>query len=181
MLAGLTAAVISGVGTIGPLVLAGGPIGGVIAWLGTKAASKTAKAAALIGGLLILIGTAVAVTVYWQHLERDSAAYKTLSAKTASLEEQYGCTKRPEHERDLSTCLEAREREAAEARQDEIDRQRKLAAEEQSRLDKAAADLDARRRAEERAIDADAAHDDGAVPKALLNSWERERSERGIK
>lgn len=181
MIAGIMTALAGMAAAIGPFALAGGPIGLGVAWLGSLAANKTVKIVAILGGLALLVGTAVAVTVHWQHLERDSAAYRDLSASTDSLEQKYGCTKREPHEQALAACLTARERDAADAQRAEIDRQRKLAAEEQARLDREAASLDVAKRAEEQAIDQDAAHDDGTVPKALLNSWDRERAERGLK
>lgn len=166
---------------IGPLALAGGPVGLGVAWLGSLAANKTVKLITIIGGLLLLVGTAVAITVHWQHLERDSAAYKTLSAAHASLEQLYGCPSRPAHERDLAACLTARDRDAEAAIAREIKRQRDHAAAEQARLDREAAEQEAERQASGRAIDLDAANGDGPVPPVLLNAWRRARGIGGAK
>lgn len=169
------------VASIGPLALAGGPIGLGIAWLGSMAANKTVKIIAISAGLLLLVGVSVGLTIRIQHLEQDSAAYKILLADQASLEQRYGCPGRPVHERDLAACLTARERDVADATAKEIQRQRGEAAQQQARLDLENAQLEAQQREANQAIDADAVHDDGAVPKVLLNTWARERAERGIK
>lgn len=166
---------------LGPLALAGGPVGVAVAWVGSLIANKTAKLVAILLGLGLLLATAVAVTVHWQHLERDSAAYKALSAETTSIERRLGCDFRPVDERGLSACMAARDRDVAQAAASEIARQRVEAAQEQAMLDRQNAALDADRRASEQAIAADAVRGDGPVPQVLLNAWARMRADRGVK
>lgn len=168
-------------GSIGPLALAGGPIGIGLAWLGSVAANKTVKIVAISFGLLLLIGTTAAIAVHWQHLERDSAAYKTLSERDTSLEQLYGCPDRPVHERDLAACLVARDRDASAAVAIEIGRQLAVAAREQADLDRTMAGLEQRQREEQARIDADALKGDGPVGDVLLNGWRRGRAAKGLK
>jgi hypothetical protein len=174
--------------TIGPLALAGGPAGIVIAWLGSLVANKTVKVVAIVVGAGLVIATTVGVTVHIEHLEQDRAALKVArqdiadrqAAKTA-LERKYGCLARPPEERDLAVCLTARERDAEAAKAAEIDRERKAAAKAQAQLDKDNAAADAASTAEQALIEATPAAADGPVPQVLLDSWSRKRKERGLK
>ena len=59
------------IGGLGPLALAGGPLGIAIAWLGSMAANKTVKLVAILIGLALLVSVSVGLTIHIQHLERD--------------------------------------------------------------------------------------------------------------
>lgn len=164
-----------------PLLLAGGPLGIVIAWLGATFASGKIKTIAIIVGLVVLVIATVAVTAHWQHLKAEAATGRALAVRDASLEKRLGCPARAEHERDLATCMTAVERDNAEAQRIEIERQRREAARAQAAED--AATLVARKAQadEDAAIETDAGANDGPVPLVLLHSWARERAARGVK
>ena len=123
----------------------------------------------------------VGLTVHIQRLKQDRADLAILRASVASLQTRYHCADRPVHERDLATCLTARERDVAEFQAGEIRRQRADAAAEQARFDREAAELQQEQTAADRAIEAAAPGEDGPVPAVLLKAWARERAARGVK
>jgi hypothetical protein len=166
---------------LGPLALAGGPVGVAVAWLGSAFAKGSGKALAIVAGLALFAVATVAVTVHWQHLKRDRVAYRALSAQVVSLQGRYDCGARPAHERDLPACLTAIEAENETAKAAEIARQRLLAAAEQARQDAADDALARWQAAEDAAIAEGSEAHDGPVPGVLLDSWARERKARGIK
>lgn len=171
----------AGVGHLGLLALAGGPLGLGIAWLGSMAANKTVKLVAIAIGLLLLIGVSVGLTVHIERLEQDRAAFRALSGEVAALQAKYGCPARPAHERDLGACLTARAREAEKARADEVARLARAAAQAQADLAAATAVLDRQSADTEAFIDRAAPGRDGPVPGVLLDTWARERAARGVK
>jgi hypothetical protein len=173
---------------LGPLALAGGPLGIGIAWVGSLFANKTLKVVAVLVGLGLLAATSVGITIRIEHLEQDSAALaqtrlelKAERDHVAAIARRMGCDTRAEAERELGACLSAQRADAEHAKALEIRREREDAAREQARLDREHADADKRRAAEDAAIDAAAAGDDGPLPKVLLDAWGRERKARGLK
>ncbi|MDQ2080462.1 hypothetical protein RA307_09745 [Xanthobacteraceae bacterium Astr-EGSB] len=166
---------------LGPLALAGGPLGVAIAWAGGLAGNRTVKVLAIVAGLVLVVAVTVGLTVHVQHLERDRVAYRMLAAEVDALAAAYGCPARAPAERALPACLTARERDAASARADELARQRREAAQAQAVLDRADAAADAASAAEQAAILEAAPADDGPVPRVLLDAWARKRKERGLK
>lgn len=163
-----------------PLALAGGPVGVVIAWLGARFGTGSAKVIAILVGLAVLVIATAAVTVHLQHLKRDADLYVAIAARDASLEARLGCPHRPAHERDLAACMTAVERDAAEAKRIEIEQQRREAALAQAAADLAALVARKSQDDEDAAIETDAAGD-GSVPAVLLHSWARARAARGVK
>jgi len=139
------------------------------------------QAAARRIGFVVLAAIVAALTVWVMHLREQAQAYEVLHAEHTALETRYGCPDREPIERDLARCLLARDLAVAEAQRDEIGRQRAEAAREQAALDKAQAQADAKARAMDSFIDQSAVTADGPVPKVLLDTWDQERKERGLK
>jgi len=179
---GIIATVGSYLSGFSPLIaLAGGPFGIIIAWFGSTFAHKGVKIILVCVGIAVLVIVSVGFTIRIEHLEREEAQYKALSAEHVSLEKHYGCDKRPVFEQDLSACLTARDRDAVLAQEQEIKRQRDEAAREQSRLDQEASALNASEREADQQIDSASPTADGKVPNVLLDAWKRERIGRGRK
>jgi hypothetical protein len=166
---------------LGPLALAGGPLGVAIAWAGGFAGSRAVKVAAIVAGLVVVVAVTVGLTVHVKNLERDRVAYRALVAEVDALALAYGCPARVAAERALPACLTARDRDAERARAAELARQRREGAQAQTALDRADAATDAASAAEQAAILEAAPADDGPVPRVLLDAWSRKRKERGLK
>ena len=130
---------------------------------------------------LAIAAAAAAVALWISNLQATAEAYTALRAAVTSLEQQYGCDDRPEHERDLAACLAARDRAVAEAQRDALDRQREAAARAQAALDREWAKAQQQAEEDEKNIRAAGADEDGPGPKVLLDSWSRARKERGLK
>ncbi len=164
------------------LALAGGPAGLALAWLGSSFKSGAAKWIAIAVGLVLLIGTTIAVTVWIENLKSDRLAYRALKADVVSLARHYGCDVRIDpHERALSACLTARERDAADAAAAKLKDMQLQAAQAQAALDASNEQLREASRGNRAAIAQDAIAGDGPVPPVLSNSWARERAARGVK
>jgi hypothetical protein len=162
------------------LAIGGGPIGVVIAWLGSKAKDKAVKWGAIIIGLLLLVIVSVSLTIYVKNLQFDRVKLVEITGTLSGLEAEYGCdTRANPAERHLTACLAARDREAAQAVRDEIERQRRAAAAAQALLDQQTAQAEAVQHSMDEFIDGQAVNGDGPVPKVLLDTWARRRQPRG--
>lgn len=156
--------------------------GGIAALLGGLF-SPSAKVKWVLAGLGVLIVAiaAVAFTVHYERLKRDSEAYKALRGTMTSLETKYGCDQRPEHERDLAACLTARERDAADAAKARVEQLEREAAKARAAQAAAETKLVEQSDAVRQFLRDAPADDDGPLPKVLLDLWARQRNERGIK
>lgn len=136
--------------------------------------------ARLIG--LAVGALAIASLVIWvMHLREKAHDYDVLRADVTALEADYGCLERPPAERALPACLAARDRDAARVLAAVNDRLRTVAAEAQAKLDAANERAAADQLVIEALISGAPPGDDGAVPKVLLDTWSRVRSQRGAK
>jgi hypothetical protein len=175
----MLAILVAAVSSLGPLALAGGPLGIALAWGGSFVANKTVKIVAICAGLLLLISVSVGLTIHIKNLEADRAAYKLLKAEHESLEAYYGCPLRAEHERDLGACLTARERDVEKARAEKLAELQRQAAQAQADLADATAKNEQLSGALDDFINSRAAGGDGPVPQVLKDYWAHERAERG--
>jgi hypothetical protein len=166
---------------VGIFALAGGPVGIAIAWLGSLVANKTVKIVSIAVGVLLVIGVTVGLTVRIEHLERDSAAYKQLSASNKALELRYGCTTLPAEARELAACLIFRDALAEKEKNYALKRLGDIAAKAQSDLLEANDKLAAQADSTNAFISQSAPTHDGRVPQVLLDTWARERQQRGVK
>jgi hypothetical protein len=138
------------------------------------------KAIAYLIEILLAVAIVAGVSFYVAHLYQKAEAFDELSAEHHALEVRYGCDKRPSiAERELQSCLVARDLDAEKAQREEIARQRDEAAKAQAELDAKARAEDQQLRRENELLQA-APADDGRVPKVLLDAWSRERRRLGV-
>jgi hypothetical protein len=171
----------STIGAVGPLALAGGPLGIGIAWIGSLFANKTRKLIVIAAGLLLLIGTVAGLTVHIEHLEQDRAAYLALKTEVAGLTTEYGCDRRANPaQHDLAVCLTAIKAEKEKAIADELAKQRDEAAAEQAQRDAEDAQIAAQTQSLNSAVNQSAAANVPA-PAPLKDFWARKRKSLGVK
>jgi hypothetical protein len=178
-----------GLGALAPLLAAaggwltviGGPVAGVAGLLSRRVSGPTLKLILVVVAVLAVIIAVVGFTAHYEHLKDKAADFLVLQPKIAALERDLGCDGRDENERELFTCIPARDRDAAEAKAAAL---RKLQGDmalalefERRRADQNAAELaDANA-----AIERSSAADDGPLPKVMRDNWARERARRGLK
>jgi hypothetical protein len=152
-----------------------GIIPGILTALGLN------KPLAYLIEVLVAVALVAGASFYVAHLYQKAEAFDDLSAEHRAIEVRYGCDKRPSiAERELQSCLIARDLDAEKAHRKEIERERDAAAKAQADLDAKALAAAREQWEEENIINAAPAVDDGPVPKVLLDAWARERKRLGV-
>ncbi len=131
-------------------------------------------------GIAAVVVVAAGLTAWVMQLRTRATAYGVLQRQHIALARKYGCADRAPAERDLASCLMARDLDAARAQRAAIERQRTEAARAQAELDRLTAVAEAQARATDAFIDGAAIEVDGPVPKILRDTWARERKARGL-
>lgn len=151
-----------------------GIIPGILTALGMN------KIIAYLIEVLVVIAIVAGASFYVAHLYKKAEAFDDLSAEHRALEAKYGCDKRPSvAERELQSCLIARDLDGEKAQRTEIERQRDAAAKAQAELDMQALASEREQQSEDAILSAAPATADGRVPQVLLDAWARERKRLG--
>jgi hypothetical protein len=139
------------------------------------------KTVAYLIEILLAVAIVAGASLYVAHLYQKAEAFDDLSAEHNALELKYGCDKRPSiAERELRSCLIARDLDGEKARREEIEHQRDEAAKAQAELDAQTLAAERQQWSENEILSATPAADDGRVPKVLLDAWARERRRLGV-
>lgn len=161
------------------LAIGAGPVGLLLGLLPKLAPSW--RTWLRIGAVAMAAFAIAGATVHYMKLRGAAAELAELRPKIAALGAALGCQERPPAERDLFTCLPARDRDAALAReraeQQAADALRRAQAELSAKADNLQSELDAANDV----IDDAAEVDDGPLPKVMRDNWARERTRRGVK
>lgn len=167
------------VASVGSFALFGGPIGVVVAWLGTLASNTTIKLVLVGVGLLIIVATTIGLTVHIQHLERDRELLRVLKKQDDQLAEHFGCGVSGLSV-SLAVCISQKEAEQEKRRAVELEKQRQATALANAKLATLSQKLDMDRAEMERFLQESSA-EDGPIPQIMRDYYARQRKSRGFK